>query len=118
MKKSEIIELGEKYFSQFENKDISSLKNFYSEEIILFDPIIKNVSGIENVLLVNSIFFEKTKKIIIKSKKLFVDYYSNTLIAEIEIQFDNNLVNLVDIIEFNSNKKIIKITAYLDSQQI
>ena len=47
----------------------------------------------------------------------FVDYFSDTLIAELEIQFDLNIINVVDIIVFDANKKIITITAYLDTEQ-
>ena len=116
MDKSEIIELGNKYFLYFENKDIFSLKNIYSKKIILSDPIIKEVIGIENVLKVNRDFFKSSEKIKLYQKKIFVDYYTNTMIAELVIHFDKNIVKVIDIIEFNSDKKIIKIKAYFDSK--
>ena len=115
MDKSEIIELGNKYFLYFQNKDILSLKNIYSKKIILSDPIIKEVIGIENVLKVNRDFFKSSKKIKLYQKKIFVDYYTNTMIAELVIHFNKKIIKVVDIIEFNSNKKIKKITAYFDS---
>jgi hypothetical protein len=118
MIKNEILEIGEKYFFYFEQKDINSLRNLFSKEIKLFDPIVKSVVGIENVLLANIEIFNSSEKISIKNKKIFVDYFSDTLIAELEIQFDLNIINVVDIIAFDANKKIISITAYLDTDQI
>ena len=99
------------------NEDINSLENLFSKEIELFDPIIKSVVGIDNVLLANLEIFNSTKKISIKKKRLFVDYFSDTLIAELEIEFDRNLIKIVDIIVFDSKKKIMSISAYLDTNQ-
>ncbi|MEI8141471.1 MAG: hypothetical protein WCG90_01260 [Chitinophagia bacterium] len=117
MIKNEILEIGEQYFLYFEKKDINSLRKLFSKEIKLFDPIVKSVVGIEDVLLANIEIFKSSEKISIKNKKLFVDYFSDTLIAELEIQFDLNIINVVDIIVFDANKKIISITAYLDTEQ-
>jgi hypothetical protein len=118
MNKNEISELGKQYFHFFEKKDIAALEKMFSKEITLSDPIIKTIVGIDNVLLANLEIFNSSDRIIIIQKKLFVDFFSDTLIAELDIQFDLNIINVVDIIVFDSNKKIISITAYLDSKQI
>lgn len=117
MIKNKILEIGEQYFHYFEKKDINSLGTLFSKEIKLFDPFVKSVVGIDNVLLANLEIFNSSEKILIKNKKLFVDYFSDTLIAELEIQFDLNIINVVDIIVFDSSKKIKSITAYLDTNQ-
>ncbi len=47
-----------------------------------------------------------------------MDQYSNTAIAELKIDLDGKLIEVVDIIEFNEESKISKITAYLDSASL
>ena len=70
------------------------------------------------MLLTNLEIFNSSEKISIKNKKLFVDYFSDILIAELEIHFDSKILNIVDIITFDSENKISSITAYLDPRQI
>jgi hypothetical protein len=118
MKENKILELGEQYFSCFVSKDLTSLKRLFSPKIKLFDPIIRNIEGIDNVLLANEKIFSSSEEIKINQKKLFVDYFSKILVAELEICFDLNILNVVDIIEFDSSGKIISIVAYFDSRQI
>jgi hypothetical protein len=118
MIKNEILEIAQLYFFYFEKKDINSLSKLFSKEIILFDPIVKSVVGIENVLLANREIFRSTNTITIISKRIFIDHFTNTIIAELKIDFDKKIVNVVDIITLDSENKISSITAYLDSKQI
>ena len=118
MNKTKLVELGNLYFHCFENKDLSTLEKLFSDEIILFDPIIKKVEGIKNVLKANLDIFNSANKIVVNIKKMFADVNSDTIIAELEIHFDNNIVNVVDIIEIDIYGKIKSVTAYLDSRQI
>lgn len=118
MVKKEILEIAEKYFRYFENKNIESLKSMFSNSVKLFDPIVKNVYGIENVLSANIEIFTSTNNIKIMSKRIFIDSFTDTIIAELEINFDSKIVNVVDIITLDPENKISSITAYLDSRQI
>ena len=118
MIKDEILKIAEQYFHFFENKDTNALKKLFSKDITLFDPIIKNVYGIENVLLANIEIFRSTNTIKIILNRIFIDYFTDTIIAELEIDFDSKIVNVIDIIILDSENKISSITAHLDSKQI
>ncbi len=118
MDKKELFNIAEQYFSYFENKDIDSLSRMFSNEVKLFDPIVKHVHGIENVLFVNKEIFDSASYIKIMSKVIYIDAFSDNIIAQLEIHFDNKSINVVDIISLDSKNKISSIMAYFDSKQI
>ncbi len=117
MEKERLQYLAEAYFQAFEKKDLSALELMFDDKIILFDPVVKEVSGLSKVLQVNKNIFKNSLMINITKKRIFVDHFSDTCIGELEIYFDKNQINVVDVIEFNTDEKIFKITAYLDPHQ-
>lgn len=108
----------ELYFNSFMNKDLNSLSKLFDEKITLFDPIVKEVIGKENVLNVNKNIFNNCSVIKYSKKELHIDSKKNIVTAEIEFYCDEQKINVVDIITYNSKFKIIKITAYLDSKTL
>ncbi len=116
--KEQILDITKAYFDAFENKDLEKLSQLFTDDVILFDPIIKEVKSKAKVLAANKNIFDSAKKIKFISKRICVDQYSDTAIGELKIDFDGKLIEVVDIIEFNKDQKITKITAYLDSASV
>jgi len=103
------------YFSEFENKNIKALEKVFSDNVTLFDPIVKLVTGKEKVLEVNKNIFYDCKEIRFTKKNIFIDESKMTAIGEVEFYCNDTKINVVDIIKFNNNLKIQSITAYLDT---
>lgn len=117
LEKDQILNIAKDYFAAFEAKDLEKLDELFDENIILYDPIIKEIKTKEQVLKANKMIFDNSQNIKMLFKRIFVDQYSNACIGELKIHFDGKLIEVVDIIELNENGKITKITAYLDSAQ-
>ena len=97
------------YLKYFERKDFESLKNIFAEKIKLKDWE-NNLKGKTKVLNFNRKIFSKVQKIVIKKQKISVS--KNTVFADLKLIIDNNKLNILDVIKFNNNKKIISINAY------
>ncbi len=108
-------QLTEEYFYNFEKKDINKLEEMFDDNIILFDPIVKEVIGKNAVLDINKNIFSDCKEIRFTKKELFIDEGKLTIIGEVEFYCANTKINVVDIIRFNKDLKIVSIVAYLDT---
>jgi|GEM_PF-4938609 len=113
--KNKILELAKDYFKAFETKDLNKLAELFDDHIILYDPVIKEIKSKEKVLKANQLIFDNSTEIKFLFKRLLVDQFSNTCVAELKIHFDGKLIEVVDIVEFTESGKISKITAYLDT---
>ena len=99
-----------KYFKFFDNKDLSGLKDMFSDEIVLKDWDVSG-SGKLNVLQINENIFSSVKSITINPVNMYCDCC--TVISELEVVVDNNdRLSIVDVISFDKLGKIIKINAY------
>lgn len=107
--------LAYKYFESFSHKDLKRLESLFDDEITLFDPIVKNVIGKNNVLNINKDIFDNCKNITICKQDIFIDVKKMIIIGEIEFNCDETKINVVDIIKINMDMKIESITAYLDT---
>ena len=108
-------ELANQYFTNFENKDIEALKEAFSDDITLFDPVVKLVKGKKSVLEINQNIFNDCKEIKFIKKDIFIDESKMTAIGELEFYCGETKINVVDIIKFNDDLQIKSITAYLDT---
>ena len=98
------------YFKFFSNKDISSLRTMFDNQIYLRDWEIEAI-GIKNVIEANEKIFKSVESIKVTPVNLYVN--GNTVLAEINILINNNEeIKVVDIIEFNENSKIANIRAF------
>ncbi len=113
--KNKILDLSKEYLKAFENKDLNKLAELFDDHISIYDPVIKDIQSKEKVLKANKIIFENSQEIKFLFKRLFVDQFSNTCIAELKIHFDGRLIEVIDLIEYSEAGKITKITAYLDT---
>ena len=106
-----IIEISKEYFKTFSNKDLSGLEKMFSVDVILRDWEIE-ATGIEEVLKANKNIFENVDSIKVRPLSIYND--GNTVIAELEIEINNGQESLlvVDVIEFDSENKILEIRAY------
>lgn len=101
-----------RYLDSFSRKDMKVLSDLFSENIELKDWNV-SATGKKSVLDINHNIFKNCKEINVKLLALYSNN-SLTFVAQIEIQFDNEkAISVVDLIEFDLDKKISKITAYL-----
>ena len=108
--KKNIKEIALSYFKIFSQKDIKGLRTMFDDNITLRDWDI-NQTGIENVLEANLSIFEQVKTIQVIPQTIITE--NNLLSAELKIIIDNkDELKVVDIIEFNTDGKIISIKAF------
>ena len=107
------MELKEKvssYFECFSSKKITSLKDFFSTDIVLRDWEIE-AHGIDEVIEANKNIFNNVKSIFVEIKNLYQE--ENIVIGEIKITINQSeTLYVVDIFEFNESNKIKRIFAY------
>lgn len=104
-----IKELALIYFSAFSSKDLNYLRDLLHPKVTLRDWVI-DVKGRDNVQAAMKGIFDQVASIQIVPLIFFVD--GNTAIAELEIRLDDELIEVVDIIEYSPDKKICAIRAY------
>ena len=98
------------YFDCFSKKDISSLEDFFSKDIILQDWEIE-ANGINAVIAANKNIFNNVRSITVEIENLYQE--KNIVIGEIKIILNKlETLYVVDIIEFNKKDKIKRIFAY------
>ena len=108
--KKNIKEIALSYFNIFSQKNIEGLRTLFDDKITLRDWDI-NQTGIENVLKANLSIFEQVKTIKVIPQTIITE--NNLLSAELKIIINNkDELKVVDIIEFNTNGKIISIKAF------
>ena len=98
-----------RYISAFESKNIDELQKMFGAEIKLRDWAI-NVEGLEQVIAEISKIFLTYEKIMISVINLYEKEI--TVITELEIFLDDLKLDVVDIIEFNDELKIVDIRAF------
>ena len=104
------INLCKNYFKVFSEKNIDELTKLFSKNVILKDWE-NSASGLIEVLKVNKKIFKSVNTIEVKPINIYSD--NNTVISEIEIFIDkSDKINVVDIISFDQEGKILSITAY------
>jgi hypothetical protein len=101
------------YFKHFQNKDIVSLADMFSEDIFLQDWE-NTCMGKSQVIANNEKLFSAVDSIVIQVINLITK--DNTAMAEIKIQITDqqtiSFINVVDVIEFDSNGLITSVKAY------
>lgn len=98
------------YQEAFNNQDIDRLRNLFDSNILLKDWE-RSVQGIENVIKENQKIFDSVKKLKCITVKEY--FQENTAICVLKIHInDSEIIDVVDIIEFNNDNKITSIIAY------
>lgn len=98
------------YLKSFAEKDIGSLEVLFADTITLADWEGQLV-GKENILNFNKKIFASINNIGVDVVKVAVG--QNTVMAELRITLNNTqVVNVVDVIEFDDENKIQSIKAY------
>jgi len=105
------IELTKDYIEYFNNKDLVGLRNLLCDKVVLEDPVVKRVEGIDNVLFEINNIFKSCNILSFKAKNIYQDH--NITIVEFILKIDNNTLKGVDIIEWKDSK-IKQLRAYLD----
>lgn len=105
-----LLELSKDYFAKFSNKDLNGLSDMFADDVVLVDWQI-NQSGKKNVVKANKTIFTSVTKLLVEP--VLMSQNENTVFAEIVVRADDTAVlNVVDVITFNTEGKIKKITAY------
>ena len=107
------LKLALRYFDIFQKKELHNLEKIFAKDIELRDWNI-SAKGIRKVLKINQNIFDSCKILKVKTVKTFIS--DNYVIAELKIKMDNNNFLVLDILKFDKDKKIKKITAYLGSK--
>lgn len=99
-----------KYFSAFEKKDISTIKELLDINVKLRDWDIE-ATGIDSVIAASINIFNSLEFISVQVLNIFQD--QNIVIGELIIEINKkDVIRVVDIIEFNSLGKICAIRAF------
>jgi hypothetical protein len=96
------------YFESWGNKEIDSLKDLFADSIELRDWT-NTWIGKDNVVNANLEIFKLNE---IKLTVINVDVCSKTSYCQLEIIVNGDLLKVLDVIEFNEENLISKITAY------
>jgi len=112
MNKSEIRYLTKKYFECFRSQNIVDLKSMYADDVVISDPTTSRIEGVESVLKSNTNLFGQFTSIDIQLRSLYIDIIGNTSVSEFIFLADGNANEVVDIISFDQNKKIVRVIAY------
>ena len=104
-------ELSLLYLKRYEEKDLNGIKEMFSENIVLRDWKIY-VEGKENALKETLKNFQNANSIEIEVLSTYEN--KNTVAAELKITVDvTEELYVVDVITFNSSRKIQSIRAYI-----
>ena len=109
--KDKLIELTNKYFSVFSEKNIDVLSSMFSEDVVLRDWE-NSHQGKEAVVKANKAIFDSVKTIHVTTKNMVVGELE--VAAEIEVNINDSEVRLLvtDVLSFNSELKIKSVRAY------
>ncbi len=106
-----VVEIAKQYFKIFSKKDLNGLLEMFSKDIKLIDWEIK-AQGLEQVIETIRNIFESVESIKINPYAIYND--DKAVIAELEIIINSKqeILQVVDIIEFDNEFKISAIRAY------
>ncbi|WP_174847363.1 nuclear transport factor 2 family protein [Yersinia artesiana] len=107
---TEVNTFAELYIDAFNAKNIVALANMMSDTIKLIDPDV-DITGKDSVIEMLKVLFDKYESLQFESKDIFVD--GNTTIVEFTLKLNDDLVSGVDIIEWDQEKRIASLKAYL-----
>lgn len=102
--------LAKTYFEIFSRKDIYELSNLLADEIVLQDWDI-HVEGKKQTLIAIKKIFDSVESIEVFLNNIYIVQNVAICLIEININKDVNL-KVIDILKFNSENKIIEISAY------
>ena len=102
-------ETSKKYFDSFSKKDLKTLSEMFHEKVILKDWVVEE-KGKESVLVAVEKIFKETQKNEIKLKSY--SRSGNKVFCEIIIDLGEELLPVIDILEYDCDGFIKKITAY------
>ena len=102
-------ELAKNYFSLYSNKDLAGIKKLFKNDVTLKDWD-GEWNGIDKVINQNRIVFESIQNLKIEVEE--ISCLSNKVFAKIIVHANGVEIPVVDIIEFDKQEKIAKITAY------
>lgn len=104
-------ELTKQYIKAFNNKDLQKCSEFFTENFVLEDPVVKRIEGKEEVLKAIKDIFNSCTNLSFEAKNIYQD--NQTTIIEFILKLDNTILLGTDIIEWEDNN-MKELRAYLD----
>jgi hypothetical protein len=106
------------YFNAFKNKNITTIDNILSQDVILQDPVVGQLTKRQEVIKAYKDIFENCHQIQFETKRSY-QMNENSFAIEFSFKFVDNSgahhkVDGVDLIDI-SDVKITSIRAYLDT---
>ena len=104
----------EDYLDFFENKDLKSIEEIFSEDCLLTDWDVGVVEGKHSVIHVFQNIFDNVKDIVVDITHIHEDV-TGILTCEMVLSIDGNKMLVADIFEFDEDDKIKALRAYKGS---
>lgn len=107
------LEINNKYFEFFQNKDLNGLRKLYADKIMLKDWLGEWI-GVDSVLDENVEFFKNDFTLtLVSTTELYQEDASNPIgyLNNITIEVNGETINIVDQLLFDETYKIISIYA-------
>ena len=100
---SELKTLSEDFTTAFTNKDCTALASLMHEDFVLFDPVLKVVSGRDKVMSsMKNDCFDKFQNVSYVPLNIYEE--GNTTIIDFEITLDDTSLRGVDIVKWEDGK--------------
>jgi len=109
MLENDLLKIAKDYFVVWSNKDLTTLGQMFSEEIVLKDWE-KDYVGKQNVLKANEEIFNNTTNLSVTVHD--ISHTDDIVFARLTVNAGNKKIPVVDVIKFNDNFKISSIRAY------
>ena len=113
IKKSDMIQ---EYFMAFERKDLDTIKSMFKNDVILQDPFVGKVEGIESVIQIYKTMFAENSFNLQLRRRYQRNEYSYAIefhLVVTDAKGEQTLIDGIDLIEFVDGK-ISYLRAYLD----
>lgn len=103
-------EAAQRYITLFNEKNIVEISKLLDDDVVLYDPVVKRVSGKENVLKVYKDIFAKNVTISFLPQKIIVA--AKHVSIEFTLHIPSGFITGVDMIDFSDTGKIKRLYAY------
>lgn len=103
--------LTKNYVEAFNNKDIKTVSDLFSNDFVLEDPVVKRIEGKKNSVEAVENIFNSCEKLSFEAKNIYIE--NQITIIEFILIIDNTILTGTDIIEWENNK-MKELRAYLD----
>lgn len=106
-----LIKLTKQYIDAFDSKDLDKCSEFFTDDFVLEDPVVKRVEGKVEVLNTIKEIFDTYNTLEFNSLGIYQE--NQITFIEFTLKLDDNILTGIDIIEWENNK-MKQIRAYFN----